>query len=257
MLADPWYNGEQMQVNPDYCRLEISGVCECLIARGRKIVYAPFPGVDPRIAEAHLWGLPLAALLHQREVLHFHASSFVWEEMGILVFGQSGAGKSSLATAFLNDGAITLSDDLSPICFVDNMPVMLPLAIPLRVRPDVAEQLHLSQEDFENTFSFTDKFTLKPIRVANENFPMHRMIYLEKYDGNEFLADFPTSDEQFALMRSEICHWEMLRGMPQVEKKYMVRILQILNDMKLLRIRRPNHCKVQQLFGFVKEEIQK
>ena len=257
MLADPLYVGAQMQINPDCCRLEISGIGACLIAHGREIAYAPYPGVDPRIAEAQLWGLPLAALLHQREILHFHASSIIWEEMGILVFGQSGAGKSSLSAAFLKEGARTLSDDLSPIDFVDKMPVILPMAIPLRLRPEVAEQLHFGKEDFENAVSYTDKCTLKPIRVATENFPLHRMIYLEKHDGNEFLADIPAADEQFALLRSEICHWEMLRGMPQVEKKYMGRILQILNHMKLLRIRRPQHCKVQQLLEFVKNEIQK
>lgn len=257
MLADPLYVGEQMQINPVCCRLEISGIGVCLIARGREIAYAPCPGVDLRIAEAQLWGLPLAALLHQREILHFHASSIIWEGMGILVFGQSGAGKSSLSAAFLQEGAFTLSDDLSPIDFVDKMPVIIPLAIPLRLRPVVAEQLHLGKEDFENTVSYTDKFTLRPIRVATQSFPLHRMIYLENHGGNEFLADIPAADEQFALMRSEICHWEMLRGMPQVEKKYMVRILQILNHMKLLRIRRPQHCKVQQLLDFVKNEIQK
>ena len=117
MLADPLYVGAQMQINPDCCRLEISGIGACLIAHGREIAYAPYPGVDPRIAEAQLWGLPLAALLHQREILHFHASSIIWEEMGILVFGQSGAGKSSLSAAFLKEGARTLSDDLSPVSY--------------------------------------------------------------------------------------------------------------------------------------------
>ncbi|NLN80613.1 MAG: hypothetical protein GX132_04380, partial [Erysipelotrichia bacterium] len=71
--------------------------------------------------------------------------------------------------------------------------------------------------------------------------------HLEKHPGTDIKIEQPPADEQFSLLRSEICHWEMLRGMPETEKTYLGQILQMLNALPLLRILRPETCTINSL----------
>jgi hypothetical protein len=56
-----------------------------------------------------------AALLFQRKIIPFHASSFNYKQKGIMLCANSEVGKSSIAYAFVKDGAQLLCDDISPI----------------------------------------------------------------------------------------------------------------------------------------------
>lgn len=251
-LPAPVYSGNLMQVSHDHCRIEIPGIGVFLMVGGHELRCTAGPGIDRQLLETYLQGLPVAALLHQRRVLHFHAASFVYQEKGVMVLGQSGAGKSSLAAAFHLDGASVLSDDITALQATDGMPAMMPVNVPIRLRQGILTQLAIDPHQVEGTNSFTGKVTLKTGFTSQENHPLHLLVYLEKYNGQQILTDTPAPEEQFALLRSEICHWEMLRGMPGTEQKYFSQILNLLKSVPFLRIRRPENGHVVRLFQFLK-----
>ncbi|HSV88841.1 MAG TPA: hypothetical protein VLH61_09385 [Bacteroidales bacterium] len=254
-LAAPLYSCDSMQVSPDQCRMEIPGIGVFYIVDGREIWCASEAGVDHRHLEAHMGGFPVAAVLHQRGMLHFHASSFVWRDKGILLFGQSGAGKSSLAAAFHMAGAIILSDDLSPIEFSDGAPYIIPIGYPVRLRPEILCQFNLKENQLKVANAFTGKVILNTGNIPEQNHRLDIMVYLEKHNGSEFQIETPPPDEQFALLRSEICHWEILKGMPDTERKYLAQILEMLKAIPVLRIRRPENCPVAKLHRIMDEHL--
>jgi len=255
-LSDPIYSGDQMQVSHDRCRIEIPGIGVFLMVGGHELWCAAGQNIDRQLLETHLHGLPVAALLHQRGILHFHAASFVYRGKGVMVLGQSGAGKSSLAAAFHLDGASVLSDDITALKATDGMPAMMPVSVPIRLRQGILTQLGIDHDQVEGTNTFTGKVTLKTGFTSEENHPLHLLVYLEKYDGQQFLTDTPAPEEQFALLRSEICHWEMLRGMPGTEQKYFSQILHLLRQVHFLRIRRPENCQVARLLQVLKNHCE-
>jgi len=246
-VAKLLYATESMQVNSRECRLVIPGAGVYYALEGRELWYAPEAGVDARWVRDQLQGLPLAALLHQRGVLHFHAASFVYDGAGVLLLGQSGAGKSSLTAAFHQAGATALSDDLSAIVFEEERPMIWPVDRKIRLRENTIRQLNLDPEHLEAPNPFTGKYALKTRPHGLNRFPLHYLLHLEKHDGPDIRIEQPPADEQFSLLRSEICHWEMLRGMPQTEKAYLKQILQMLNTLPLLRVLRPETCTITTL----------
>ncbi len=62
-------------------------------------------------------------------LLPFHAASIAWQQQGLLFAGHSGAGKSSLCTAALVDGAAYLSDEFT---LLDEQGQLIPFARPLQ-----------------------------------------------------------------------------------------------------------------------------
>ena len=109
------------------------------------------------MGKAKLNSQVLVALLHQREIINFHAGSFVYNGRGVMVLGETGAGKSSLVIAAAQKGAGFLTDDLTPVVFRDGYPCIWPLRRKVKIRRDTAEQLGIDQDNLHDAEAGTGK----------------------------------------------------------------------------------------------------
>ena len=57
----------------------------------------------------------------------------------------------------------------------------------------------------------------------------------------------PSPAEKFSLLRSEICSWEMLAGMPETEAAYLQQLLQIVEQVRFVRVVRPAEIEIAAL----------
>lgn len=85
------------------------------VSGGRQISVDPHPDADRGDLVSSLVGNALALLLYQRKRLLLHASVVSINRTGVAFLGDSGAGKSSIAAAFLANGHKLLVDDLASI----------------------------------------------------------------------------------------------------------------------------------------------
>jgi len=54
----------------------------------------------------------------------------------------------------------------------------------------------------------------------------------------------PSPAEKFSLLRSEVCSWEMLAGMPETEEEYLHQLLEIVKLVKVFRVVRPDKIEI-------------
>jgi len=95
--------------------LYFSGVAVFLLEDGKNISIKPVCGADYRLIELYLAGTVFSVLLYQLGLLVVHASAVILQRTGtaVLLMGESGAGKSSLAAALVRRGNQCLCDDVS------------------------------------------------------------------------------------------------------------------------------------------------
>ena len=62
-----------------------------------------------------------------------------------------------------------------------------------------------------------------------------------------------TGSSKFAALRSEIYRSEYLKGMPENEPVYFRNLVDITNNVKVVRVQRPKDIRVQELMKLVKE----
>lgn len=110
-------------------------------------------GVPSALREAFLWSTPFAVAGTDPEHLVVHAASVAVEDQGILLVGDTRAGKTTLAGAFHNAGYRLLSDD-GARCSVKQRSVFPGPAL-LRLRTDMAERFDRS--DLELVHQTPDK----------------------------------------------------------------------------------------------------
>jgi hypothetical protein len=98
----------------------LEGVGRFRVSDGCRIDVDPDSDADPAQLQGYLLGNALAVLLYQRKRLLLHASVVSINRRGVAFLGDSGAGKSSIAAAFLAKGYKLLVDDLASIDVVEN-----------------------------------------------------------------------------------------------------------------------------------------
>jgi hypothetical protein len=112
------------------------------IRSGTEIAIDP-PGseMDSRLLRYFVLGTALRALLHQRGFLVLHASVVELAGSGVAFIGTNGAGKSTIAAAFLASGQRVLSDDIAAIDIAASAAVVYPSVPQLKLWPAVADRL--------------------------------------------------------------------------------------------------------------------
>ncbi len=129
---------------------------------------------------------------------------------------ETGAGKSSLTLAFaLHEGGF-LTDDLTPLVFDGSAPMIMPLHRHVKLRNDTAFQLGIDARQLEDAESGTGKkyFNLQP--VQHSPYPLHIILLVNPSEVSSPVFSTLLPAERFALLRSEVCSWEMLSGMPEL-----------------------------------------
>jgi hypothetical protein len=256
-VDSPVRTGNGWQANNSECAFQAEGVGEFHVYNGDKITYAPVPGADREWVMLWLNSQVLVALLHQRKIINFHASSFIYQGLGVMVLGETGAGKSSLTLAFAQRNGGFLTDDITPVIFKGPVPCIMPLHRKVKIRKDTAEKLGISSSILTDAEKGTNKQYLSLEPVQKEPHPLNLIISISAGHNNITGFIFPPSADRFSLLRSEICSWEILAGMPETEKAYMEQLVKIVGQTGFIKAVRSPGTDLNSFYDSVREEILK
>jgi len=249
----PSCSTEKWQANQKEFLLRADGVGAFYVRNGNEVIYSVEEGADPDWVNLYLNGQVMVALLHQRKIISFHASSFIYDGRGVMILGETGAGKSSLTVSFVLDGAGFLTDDLSAVIFRDGRPQIRPFYREVKLRRDTVFQLGVDQEKLREAEHGTGKHYLRLNNAGVEDFPLDAILKIETGDCAMPELHKLTSAEKFALLRSEVCSWEFLAGMAETEAAYLQQLVQIVEQVNFVRVVRPAEISIMELHAAVKD----
>ena len=254
-LAGHIAEGDGWQSGPHEFLFNAPGTGSFYARDGNHVQYRADTGADPEWVKLILNSQVLAALLHQRGIINFHAGSFVCRGQGVMILGETGAGKSSLVIAAAQKGAGFLTDDFTPVVFRDGHPFIWPLRRRVKIRPDTADQLGIAPGDLLEAEVGTGK---KYLRLDPGRDGLHALEIIFRIEvGDVTSARFcePSPAEAFAMLRGEICSWEILAGMPATEADYLQQLVQILEQVHFVRVTRPAQFRIADLHSAVWEYL--
>ena len=156
----------RIEASPGRILLRGSKSATILISEGKTITVERLPGGNPGVIRQMLLGWALAGIFHQLGLLPLHGSTLCRGESCFTICAESGAGKSTMAVAFLNAGFLYLDDNVAVIDFQDDGPRVVPGIPEIRVWGDALRNIK-----FEHTIAGPVKPALNKIAVlARTNF---------------------------------------------------------------------------------------
>jgi hypothetical protein len=122
------------------CNLKFS------IRHGCEILVDAPPEIDFSLIRPHILGSGMAFVLRQRGFLVLHASCVAKGDEAIAFLGGSGWGKSTLASAFHQQGYRLITDDVMAIQMDAPIPHVIPSFPEVKLLPDAADILQVSDQ---------------------------------------------------------------------------------------------------------------
>ncbi|URT70232.1 aldolase [Cytobacillus firmus] len=158
-----------------------------LVENGERIIVSPRDGASEDKIRLYVLGTCMGALLMQRKILPLHGSAIAIKGRAYAIVGDAGAGKSTLASAFLNKGYQLLSDDVIPIALSkENIAMVTPAYPQQKLWQESITAFGMEPTKYKPIFERETKYAV-PVtsRFSSESIPLSGVIELVKTDSNE------------------------------------------------------------------------
>ena len=166
-LLNEWKNAEEKEngyfVRDDRVLFEIDEVAVFAVESGRKISISPHLESDDDEIRLYVLGTCMGIILMQHHLLPLHGSAIVLDGEAYAIVGESGAGKSTLASAFMNQGYKLLSDDVIPICFNGNRPMVIPSYPSQKLWQESLDHFGMKSSNYQPLYGRETKFSVPVI----------------------------------------------------------------------------------------------
>lgn len=240
----PLYSGEYMSIGVSEFSMTVKDVGDFYARDGNKIEYSPHENADDASLELFMNGSVYGAILHQRLILPLHGSSFIFDNSGVMLCGDSGAGKSSLTTSFCFNGAEFLTDDVTPILFENEKPHIWPKTGKIKLWNDSLEQFNKKKSDLTKIRPEDEKYYLPMDSNTIEAHPLNTVLILQVTGNEKVSFEKVQKIEAFSYLHQEIYRREYLFAMPEAEAAYLKKISSICNEASIYRVNRPKSISI-------------
>lgn len=255
-LKNSLFSRRFLLANEEELLLYIDNIAVYKICNGSDVFINTHTNSNDLSVELFLNGSVLGAILHQRGIMPFHGSSFVFRNQGVLICGSSGVGKSSVVSAFCQDEGRLVNDDITPICFDKEHIMMMPLSTKVKLWDDAISLLQLDKTDLKKIRPSLNKYYVSGFARQEEKQPLlHTFIVLRTHNQNNFEIKRPKGIERFNCLRRNIYRKVYLRGMPQTEKKYFGQLLTAANLLDVVVVFRPQTSNALETMRYIREHV--
>lgn len=256
-IINPHFTSAQIQVAENDFYLKVFDVASYRVKNGNSIQVYVYEKADLASIKLFLNSSVLGAVLHQRGLLPFHGCSFQYEQKGILICGASGAGKSSVTTAFCQNGALFINDDITPLEISASGTTIVPIKTRIKLWDDSIKQLGIENNRFEKIRPTLEKFYLSDVENLKTKQELHHILILCQHNKKVFESHELGGIEKYNALRNQIYRKMYLKGMPERQKDYFKQLLLLAKKVRVTIINRPQLADITNTMEYIKQELVK
>ena len=256
-VKNPVMSNDWISISPSEFSMTVKNVGSFYAGTGTNIEFIPDEKADRASVELYMNGSIYGAILHQRNILPLHGSSFIYADSGVMFCGDSGAGKSSLTSSFCLNGAGFLTDDVTPILFEEEKPHIWPKSGKVKLWDDSLQQFNKETDALTKIRPEDEKYYFPIESKVLKAHPLNYILILQITETDEVTFEKVQKVEAFSYLHHEIYRREYLGAMPETEAAYLEKISLICNVADIHRVNRPVSISISDMHARVKRFLSK
>ncbi|MGV3466511.1 MAG: aldolase [Heyndrickxia sp.] len=212
-----------------------------LVEKGKKIVVSPIGVLGDDKIRLFILGTCMSIVLMQRRILPLHGSAIEIDGKAYAFIGKRGAGKSTLASTFVNEGFKLISDDIVPILINSNkIPTVIPSYPQQKLWEESLFRLGLENHLYRPLFDRETKYAV-PVQTSfvSEKLPLAGIFELIPYEEDNISFKSINSLEQFYTIYLHTFRNFLIPRLGLMEWHFETSSI-LLKNVKLIRVSRPN-----------------
>lgn len=228
------------EVDKNKVMFEVENIAKFTIESGKKITITPLEDYNEQIAKIYVLGSCFGALLYQRKIFPLHGSAIAIEGKAYLFIGEQGAGKSTIAAAFLNDGYQLISDDVIPITIgKDYVPMVTPAYPQQKLWEDTLDKIGKDYMDFRSIYGRERKYCVPVVdSYCSAPLPLGGIFELQKNPDQELEIKPIMGLQSLNVLTIHTYRNHLLYRMELIEWHFNM-ISQLTNYVEIFQIKRP------------------
>lgn len=207
------------------------------IQEGKKILIYPLKEYREDVARSVILGTCMGIILLQRKILPLHGSAFYKEGKVYAIIGDSGVGKSTLASVFLKLGYGLMTDDVIAITFSQsNEPIVIPSYPQQKLWETSLQEFNMDPSNYTSLFKRERKYAV-PLTSTFIDYPSplaglyelkkghEKELRIEQVNGLERLSMlYKNTYRNLVIPQLNLLHWHLEVSTRLVQSVEMNRI---------------------------------
>lgn len=236
----------------------IDEVADYLVEKGNKIIVNPLNGKQEKLLKTYLLGSAFGYYFALNNIVAVHGSAVAWKDKGIIVTGDSGAGKSTITMGLLKEKYEFIADDVSVLSY-NEKGIRVNLAYPQqKLCRDAAIEAGYDLNQLIYIDEDRDKFAQRLKEGFRQNGADLKYIFELQIsqDIKELQCVEVTGQEKLMMFIHNIFRGESafkLWGMPS---EYMKKCLRLAKEVPVYRIIRPSDRNTaEEILDFIRDIV--
>ncbi|WP_240050817.1 aldolase [Metabacillus litoralis] len=224
----------------NYVFFRLDDVAIFLIEEGNKITISPLKEYKEDIARMIVLGTCMGAILVQRKILPLHGSAIAINGKAYAIVGESGAGKSTIASTFINSGYSILTDDVIAVSFLnEGTPFVIPSYPQQKLWQETLIELGMTSGNLKSVYGRQSKYYVPLIKdFLPESLPLAGIFELVKTEQEEIALIPKPRLEQLSILYNHTYRNLIISGLRKLEWHFKIST-SILNNVNVYQLQRP------------------
>ncbi|MDQ6418877.1 aldolase [Paenibacillus sp. LHD-117] len=244
---------EAFVVQDNTVLFRIANTAIYMVEAGRRVVVTPEEGAELERIRLFLDGYCMAILLLQRRILPLHGSAIALDGLAYAIVGFSGAGKSTMAKALLNQGFTFISDDIIPVVLhgtEKEAATVWPALPEQKLWQESLSEMGMGVEEYrtvyerqarsgESATGLRTKYAIPVTRFTHQALPLAGIFELVKKEGDDALSLAPIQGaERLRTLAHHTFHRSLIEPMGLMEWHFRT-TSSLANRTEMLKLSRP------------------
>lgn len=216
------------------------GIAHYYVANGNKIIIEPEGMVGMEEIKTFLLGTCFGILLTQRNTIAIHGGSIIINRKGIIITGYTGAGKSTLISALINEGFNFLADDVSTLGVGEEGNLIVYPAYPQqKLCKDAMQRMGYDIKKYSIIDPYREKYSLPSEQCfSKEPVPLAAIYEIVAVENSNVEIIELTGNAKLTTILRNIYRAEVSR-LVGYEPNYFKQCLEVAKNIPVYRIVRP------------------
>ncbi|MFC3884759.1 aldolase [Bacillus songklensis] len=263
-LSELWFElsnkKNRFVINENLVMFQIPNIATFSIQEGKRISVLPMKEDEEDMIRLYILGTCMGVILMQRKIFPLHGSAVAINGKAYAIIGDSGVGKSTLASGFLNQGYRLLSDDVIAVSLShdDYIPFVTPSYPQQKLWEDSLNNFGMKTSHYQSICRRENKYCVPvPSKYFPNPLPLAGVFELVKTE-NEKVEIHPI--EKLERLRTLFCHTYRNFLIPRLGLMdwHFHTSATILNKVDVYQLRRPvSRFSAPQLVSLILNTVNK
>ena len=249
-------NGLIYQISEAGFMLDITNVARYLLKPNNELLVDPYEGADPSAIRLFILSAIISVLIYQNNMMAIHSSSVIIKDQAVIIAGDSGAGKSTVALGLHNKKYEILNDDITTVFFDDiSQPFVYPGNRHLRLWPKSLNDFGYKESEFQKIRPEVEKFSFPLLRSKNIDPVSLKAIFLINSEEIEEIEKKKLKGiELFENLKQSTFSYKLVKDLRKEAVQFKL-CATLANKIPVFQITRPQNMKSTDFVDYMSNQL--